>query len=70
VAEIWSELNIRGQALREDIRDAGLYNSHFRKIRKFEKLLGLIMKYWEPNPKREKDTRKREVTGSGKRDSD
>lgn len=56
VAEIWSELNIKGQALVSDIRDAGLYNSHGRKIIKFKELLQLIMKYWGPNPKKRKDS--------------
>src|SRR5919106_928178 len=52
VAEIWSELNIKGQALCDDIRDADKYNSHIRKIIKFNELLGLIMKYWGPSQKK------------------
>jgi hypothetical protein len=55
VAEIWSELNIRGQALCDDIRDEGLANSHSRKILKFKELLRLITKRWGPKSEEKKN---------------
>ena len=56
VAEIWSELNIKGKALCDDIRDADLTNSYSRKILKFNELLRLIMKRWGPKSDEKKDT--------------
>jgi hypothetical protein len=58
VYEVWRELNLEGQALCEDIQDAGLFKSHSRKINKFNELLRLIMKHWGPEPKEQKDTGK------------